>query len=115
MGVRKLERQTRIKNSIRAKISGTAERPRMSVFKSNKSIYVQVIDDLSAHTLASASSVDTSVTGTKVEQAAAVGKIIAKKVLDLGISSIVFDRNGKKYHGRIKALAEGAREGGLKF
>ncbi|MGB1315167.1 MAG: 50S ribosomal protein L18 [Chitinophagales bacterium] len=116
MGLNKLQRKSRIKNSIRAKVSGTAERPRLSVFRSNKSIYVQLIDDISAHTIAAASSNEADVSGTnKTEKAKSVGSLIAKKAIDKGIESVVFDRNGKKYHGRVKALADGARETGLKF
>lgn len=116
MGLNKLQRKTRIKNSIRAKVSGTSERPRMSVFRSNKSIYVQLIDDINATTLLAADSNDAAVKGVnKTEKSKAVGALIAQKAKDQGIENVVFDRNGKKYHGRVKALAEGARETGLKF
>lgn len=113
----KLSRRDRIKKGIRKRISGSAERPRLSVFRSNKGIYAQIIDDVAGKTLASASSLskDFSATGTKGEQSVAVGKLIAEKAKAAGIESVVFDRNGYLYHGRIKQLAEGAREGGLNF
>ena len=104
---------------IRKNISGTKERPRMSVFRSNRQIYVQLIDDLSGETLVSASSKNKEVAGkkgiNKMEQAKLVGKLIAEKSLARGIESVVFDRGGYLYHGRVKNLAESAREGGLKF
>jgi large subunit ribosomal protein L18 len=110
------ERRTRIKAGVRKKISGTTERPRLSVFRSNRGIYAQIIDDLKGVTIAAASSVEL---GEKVklniENSKSVGKKIAEKAAASGIQSIVFDRNGYLYHGNIKALAEGAREGGLKF
>ena len=105
--VTKIARRNKIKTRIRGKISGTAERPRMSVFRSNKGIYVQVIDDLAGVTLAAASSKGLE-GGTKTEVAAKVGK-------EKGITEFVFDRNGYLYHGRVKSLADAAREGGLKF
>ena len=101
---------------IRKKVKGTPERPRLSVFRSNKSIYCQLVDDLKGITLAAASSHELgAVEGTKVEQSAAVGKLIAQKALAAGINQVVFDRGGFLYHGRVKALADGAREGGLQF
>ena len=112
--VTKIARRNKIKTRIRGKISGTAERPRMSVFRSNKVIYVQVIDDLAGVTLAAASSKGLE-GGTKTEVAAKVGKEIAKKAQEKGITEVVFDRNGYLYHGRVKSLADAAREGGLKF
>ncbi len=115
---KKSERRSRIKRSIRAKVSGSAERPRLSVFRSNKEIYVQLIDDVNGVTLGSASSTESSLKGdgaTKTEIAAKVGKAIAERAVAANISTIVFDRNGYLYHGRVKALADGAREGGLKF
>ena len=116
MGLNKLQRKSRIKHSIRVKISGTSEKPRMSVFRSNKAIYVQLIDDINANTLVSADSRDSSISGAnKTEISKSVGELIAKKAMDKGIENVVFDRNGKKYHGRVKALADGARETGLKF
>ena len=110
----KIERRIKIKYRVRNKISGTAERPRMSVFRSNKQIYVQVIDDLSGRTLAAASSLGME-TMPKKEQAAKVGELIAKKAQEAGITTVVFDRNGYLYHGRVKEVADAARNGGLKF
>ncbi|SIQ02822.1 LSU ribosomal protein L18P [Chryseobacterium sp. RU37D] len=117
MALSKLEKRIRIKRRVRGKISGSSELPRLSVYKSNKEIYAQLIDDNSGKTLASASSREKGVeaNGTKTEVSAAVGKAIAAKAKAAGIENIVFDRNGFVYHGRIKALADGAREGGLKF
>lgn len=101
---------------IRGKISGTAERPRLSIFRSNKNIYAQLIDDVAGVTLASASTLDENVSGaTKVEQAAAVGKAIAEAAKAKNISTVVFDRSGYLYHGRVQALADAARENGLDF
>ena len=113
MAFSKEARRNKIRRRIRSTISGTNEQPRLAIFRSNKEIYAQVIDDLSGKTLVAASSKDA--VGTKVEQAGIVGKAIAEKAIAAGISSVVFDRGGYLYHGRIKALAEGAREGGLKF
>ena len=112
--VSKIARRNKIKTRIRGKISGTPERPRMSVFRSNKAIYVQIIDDLAGNTLVAASSKGLE-GGTKTEVAAKVGADIAKKALDKGISQVVFDRNGYLFHGRVKSLADAAREAGLKF
>jgi large subunit ribosomal protein L18 len=109
------ERQARIHKRVRRKISGTAARPRLNVFRSNKSIYVQVIDDVSGHTLAAASTKDASATGTKTEQAKAVGIALAEKAKAAGVVQVTFDRGGYLYHGRVKAVADGAREGGLDF
>ena len=109
----KQQSRQRVHLRVRKKISGTGERPRLSVFRSNKSIYCQVIDDLKGHTLAAAHS--SEVTGTKVEQALQVGKLIAERAQAAGVTSVVFDRSGYLYHGRVKSLAEGAREGGLQF
>jgi large subunit ribosomal protein L18 len=115
----KTSRRQKIRMRIRKNISGTKERPRMSVFRSNKQIYVQLIDDLNGETLVSASSRNKEIASKKgidkSEQAKLVGKLIAEKSLAKGIDSVVFDRNGYLYHGRIKFLAESAREGGLKF
>ena len=111
----KIERRIKIKYRVRNKISGTPERPRMSVFRSNKQIYVQLIDDLTGTTLASASSLGMTEKMTKVEQAAKVGEVIAKKAQEAGITTVVFDRNGYLYHGRVKEVADAARNGGLKF
>ena len=116
MANKKELRRTRIKKGIRSKISGTQERPRLSVFRSNNEIYAQLIDDLSGITIASSSSTELkSATGAKVEISKSVGQSLAEKAISKGISSVVFDRGGYLYHGRIKALADGAREGGLKF
>ncbi|MDE6810900.1 MAG: 50S ribosomal protein L18 [Muribaculaceae bacterium] len=112
--VTKISRRNKIKTRIRGKISGTSERPRMSVFRSNKGIYVQVIDDLAGNTLVAASSKGLE-GGTKSEVAAKVGAEIARKALEKGITTVVFDRNGYLYHGRVKSLADAAREAGLKF
>lgn len=111
----KIERRIKIKYRVRNKITGTSLRPRMSVFRSNKQIYVQIIDDLSGKTLVSASSLKLENAGTKKEQAAMVGEQVAKKAQEAGITSVVFDRNGYLYHGRIKEVAEAARNNGLKF
>ena len=119
MALTKLERRTRIKLRIRKKMSGTADRPRLAVYRSNKQIYVQVVDDLNRVTILSASSREKEVadrTGIKkTEQAKLVGKLLATKCKEKGIESVVFDRSGYKYHGRVKSLADAAREGGLKF
>ena len=120
MGIKnkKVNRRFKIKKRIRKIVNGTAERPRMTVFKSNKQIYVQLVDDTQGVTLVSASSREKDFDKTKMtktEQAAKVGKLIAEKALKAGIETVVFDRNGYLYHGRVKSLAEAAREGGLKF
>lgn len=117
MALSKQERRQRIRYRIRRIVSGSAERPRMSVFRSNKEIYVQLIDDVNGVTLAAASSreKDFATTGTKTDKAKNVGLKIAEKALALGIDTCTFDRAGYLYHGRVKALADGAREGGLKF
>lgn len=114
----KTERRLRVKKGIRKKIFGSQERPRLSVYRSNTSIYAQIIDDTQGVTLVSASTrmkdfADPN--GSKMDDSTAVGKAIAVKALAKGITKVVFDRNGFKYHGRIKALADGAREGGLQF
>ena len=113
----KLSRRERIKKGIRKRLTGSSERPRLSVFRSNKGIYAQVIDDLAGKTLVSASSLSKEITaeGSKSDQSVAVGKLVAEKAIAAGIKEVVFDRNGYLYHGRIKSLAEGAREGGLIF
>ena len=113
----KLSRRDRIKKGVRKHLSGSSERPRLSVFRSNKGIYAQVIDDLSGKTIVSASSLSKEFTaeGSKSDQSVAVGKLVAEKAIAAGIKEVVFDRNGYLYHGRIKSLAEGAREGGLVF
>ena len=111
--------RTRRKKHVRKKVSGTGERPRLSVHRSNKQVYVQAIDDFTGVTLAAVSSVDKelreSISGTKTEQAKAVGLEIAKRLTGKGVTAAVFDRGWYKFHGRVKALAEGAREGGLDF
>ncbi len=115
---KKLDRRTKIKYRVKKKIRGNAEQPRLSVFRSNKAIYAQIIDDLAGKTLAAASSQPKDIGEpklTKVEKAREVGKVIAERAKEAGIARIVFDRNGYLYHGRVKSLAEGAREGGLKF
>ena len=115
---RKEFRRFRIKKRIRKVIHGTPDRPRLSVFRSNKEIYVQLIDDLGAKTLIATSSQVEDIAAqkvTKIEKAKLVGKLIASKALEAGITSVVFDRNGYLYHGRVKSLADAAREGGLKF
>lgn len=113
-----LKRRLRIKKSIRSKVSGNASRPRLTVFRSNKEIYAQLIDDVAQKTLAAASSLDKTTkegAANKTEVAVNVGKLLATKAKDANIDTAVFDRNGFLYHGRVKALAEGARENGLKF
>lgn len=110
----KLERRIKIKYRVRNKISGTTQRPRMSVFRSNMQIYVQIINDETGTTLVAASSLGMEAMPKK-EQAAKVGELIAKKALEAGISTVVFDRNGYLYHGRVKEVADAARNGGLKF
>lgn len=114
----KLKRRQKIRHRIRRKIGGEAQKPRLSVFRSNMDIYVQLIDDDNGNTLAAASSRDQDVkaqAGTKVEKARLVGQAIARKATELGINQVVFDRGGNLFHGRVKAVADGAREGGLQF
>ena len=114
----KLTRRQNIRYRIRAKVKGTAQKPRLSVFRSNKDIYAQLIDDATGTTLAAANSRQkdmAAIKGNKVEKSAAVGKAVAAKAKSLGIEACVFDRGGYLYHGRVKAVADGAREGGLKF
>ena len=118
MGLSKTQRRQRIHKRIRKTSVGTAEKPRLSVYRSNKEIYAQLIDDTTGVTLAAASSRDkalSKVKGTKSEVATEVGKAIAEKAVKAGIESVAFDRGGNLYHGRVKSLADGAREGGLKF
>ena len=114
MALTKLERRTRIKRRIRKIVSGTATKPRLSVFRSNKEIYAQLVDDVNGVTIASVSSRDIKA-NTKAEASAAVGKSIAEKANKAGVETVAFDRNGYLYHGRVKVLAEAAREAGLKF
>jgi len=118
MALTKIERRTKIKMRVRKIVTGTADRPRMSIFRSNKEIYAQLIDDVHGATLLTASSKSKDIAGTegtKTEKAAMVGKSIAEKAIAAGITAVVFDRNGYLYHGRVKQLADAAREGGLKF
>jgi len=114
----KVERRQKIRYRIRKKVAGTAQKPRLSVFRSNAEIYVQLIDDANGQTLAAASSKDKSIAaqkGTKSEKSKLVGEAIAKKATELGIKDVMFDRGGYLFHGRVKSVADGAREGGLKF
>ena len=114
----KKQARKKVRSSIRSKIFGTSDIPRLAVFRSNKQIYAQLIDDTIGKTLAAASSNDknlTNIKGTKIDQATAVGKSIAVNAKSVGIETVVFDRGGFLYHGRVKALAESAREAGLKF
>ena len=118
MALNKTEKRLKIKRRVRKNIQGTPERPRLSVYRSNKEIYAQIIDDLNGVTLASASSREKEIAGnkgTKSEVSTVVGKKVAEKAKAAGVETVVFDRNGFVFHGRIKALADGAREGGLKF
>ena len=116
MALSKLQRRARIKRRIRKIISGTAAKPRLSVYRSNKEIYVQLVDDVNGVTIASVSSRDKGMKAdSKVEAASAVGKAIAEKATKAGVETIAFDRNGYLYHGRVKVLADAAREAGLKF
>ena len=114
----KLEQRQKIRYRIRKKVSGVANKPRLSVFRSNTDIYVQLIDDVNGVTLAAASSKEKDIAAqkvTKTEKSKLVGAAIARKATELGISKVVFDRGGNLYHGRVKAVADGAREGGLNF
>ncbi|TYA84452.1 50S ribosomal protein L18 [Seonamhaeicola marinus] len=118
MALTKEQRRQRIKNRIRKVVSGTEARPRLTVFRSNKEIYAQIIDDVSGKTISAASSRDKDIDTAKVnksEAAKLVGKAVAEKAIKAGIETIAFDRGGYLYHGRVKSLAEGAREAGLKF
>lgn len=112
---KKIARRLKIKAAIRTKVSGTAERPRLTVFRSNAQIYAQVIDDVKGVTLASASSLAITEKLTKSEKAAKVGTAVAEAAKKAGVEAVVFDRNGYLYHGRVQALADAAREAGLKF
>lgn len=114
----KVIRRQKLRWRIRAKVSGTAQKPRLSVFRSNSDIYAQLIDDTTGTTLASANSRHkdiAAIAGNKVEKSTNVGKMLGQKAVALGITTCIFDRGGYLYHGRVKALADGAREGGLKF
>lgn len=117
MKLTKSDKRRRIHYRVRKDVKGTPARPRLSVFRSNRSIYCQVIDDLAGNTLVSASSIEATIPteGNKTEIAKAVGKLLAEKAKAQNISNVVFDRGGYLYHGRVKALADGAREGGLQF
>jgi large subunit ribosomal protein L18 len=117
MAVKKSDRRLKIRRRIRKRVTGTADRPRLSIFRSNKQIYAQVIDDVAGKTLAEASSskMEEAQKVNKVEQAVLVGKAIAASAMKAGVETVTFDRGGYLYHGRIKSLAEAAREGGLKF
>ncbi len=115
---KKTLRRSKIKQRVRKKTKGTPGKPRLSVFKSNRQIYAQIIDDVNGKTLTSGSSQNKEIAaqeGNKTAKAAMVGKIIAEQAKEAGIENIIFDRNGYRYHGRVKALAEAARKGGLKF
>jgi large subunit ribosomal protein L18 len=113
----KINRRAKIKRRIRKRVTGTSKTPRLSVFRSNKQIYAQLIDDVTGKTLASASSFKNKATEkkSKSDQAGIIGKEVAEKAVKAGIESVVFDRNGYLYHGRVKSLANSAREAGLKF
>jgi large subunit ribosomal protein L18 len=115
MQTHKEVRRGKIRQRIRKVVKGTTERPRLSVFRSNKQIYAQIIDDINGVTVAAATSRTDSAKVNKIDQAAAVGKMIGEKAVSAGITQVVFDRGGYLYHGRVKALADGAREAGLKF
>lgn len=115
MAVTKIQRRKRIKLGIRRKISGTAERPRLSIFRSNRAIYAQVIDDVKGVTMASISSKEIGKDQLNIESSKEVGKKLAEKIKEAGLETLIFDRNGYPYHGRVKAFAEGVREGGIKF
>ena len=110
---KKNARRQRVKRGVRGKISGTGSRPRLSVFRSNKHIYAQLIDDLEGRTLAAASSLEEGIDGAPTEAGTKVGQKLAERAKEAGIEQAVFDRNGYRYHGRVRAVAEGAREGGL--
>ncbi|MCB0505166.1 MAG: 50S ribosomal protein L18 [Cyclobacteriaceae bacterium] len=114
MKITKSDRRLRIRRGIRTKIAGTSERPRLSVYKSNKAVYAQIIDDSKGHTLVSANSTEIN-SGSNVDASKQLGLKLAEKAKAAGVENVVFDRGGYQYHGKVKALAEGAREGGLKF
>jgi large subunit ribosomal protein L18 len=115
MAGKNIERRARIKAGVRKRIKGTTERPRLSVFRSNRGVYAQLIDDTKGTTIVAASTSELGKANLNLETSKSVGKKIAEKAIAAGIQEIVFDRNGYLYHGNVKALAEGAREGGLKF
>ena len=114
----KVLRRQKIRYGIRRKVAGTAQRPRLSVFRSNTDIYAQIIDDVNGKTIAAASSKDKDIAvqkGTKSEKSKLVGAAVARKAVELGVTAVTFDRGGYLYHGRVKSVADGAREGGLQF
>lgn len=112
----KRDRRLRVRRGIRAKVQGTAERPRLTVFRSNRHIYAQLVDDRAGHTLAAASTLEDGFgEGTPVDQGSVVGKALAERAREAGVETAVFDRNGYRYHGRVRAVAEGAREAGLRL
>ena len=115
MALTKVQRRARIRKGIRKKIQGTSEIPRVTIFRSNKGIYAQIIDDSKGHTLTSISSQELGKKAINIEVSKEVGKALAEKASKAGVEKVVFDRNGYLYHGNVKAVAEGAREGGLKF
>jgi large subunit ribosomal protein L18 len=115
MSTTKVARRQRIRQGIRNKVTGTAECPRLSIFKSNKAIYAQIIDDAKGATITATSSIELGIKSNTVEHSKNVGAKLAEKAKAAGIETVVFDRGGYQYHGQVKALAEGAREGGLKF
>lgn len=112
----KRSRRKRVHRGIRRTINGTPNRPRLSVYRSNQYIYAQLIDDLDGHTLVTASSLEEDIDGeTRLDESRKVGELLAERAKEAGVEKVVFDRSGYRYHGRVKALAEGAREGGLRF
>lgn len=118
MIAKKVSRRNKIRNRIRKRIFGTAQKPRLSVFRSNKEVYAQLIDDNASHTLLASSSKEKEIASkktNKIEKSKLVGISLAKQAIEAGIKDVVFDRGGYLFHGRVKALADGAREGGLKF
>lgn len=115
MKITKSKRRLRIRRGIRNKIVGTSERPRLSVFKSNKAVYAQLVDDSKGHTIAAANSIELGAKANNIDNSKQVGAKLAERAKAAGIETVLFDRSGYQYHGKIKALADGAREGGLKF
>ncbi len=115
MKLTKSDRRLRIRRGIRNKIAGTSERPRLSVFKSNKAVYAQIVDDSKGHTIASANSIELGGKSSNIENSKQVGTKLAERAKAAGIELVLFDRSGYQYHGKVKALADAAREGGLKF
>lgn len=115
MKLKKSNRRLKIRRGIRNKIAGTSERPRLSVFKSNKAVYAQLVDDSKGHTVAAANSMELDSKSNGIDNSKQVGTKLAERAKEAGVESVLFDRSGYQYHGKIKALAEGAREGGLKF